>query len=118
MEETCAGARPLTLRFSRLKVMPVGIIAAAEEETGLIERLRQAILEALPPPPGLEHRHYDLVHTTLARFADPAPVRSEAVERIEACPIDIAARVDRIKIFRETRFPCLVGEELASVSLG
>jgi 2'-5' RNA ligase len=118
IEETCAGAPPLTLRFDRLKVMPVGIIAAAQEETGLVERLRRAILSTLPPPPGLEHRRYYLVHTTLARFADPAPVGREAVERIERQPVALDVPVDRIKIFRETRFPCLVGEELASVSLG
>jgi hypothetical protein len=71
----------------------------------------------LPPPPGLEHRHYDLVHTTLARFSDPRPVPAEVVQRIEATPVDLPVRVERLKIFRETLFPCLVGEELAAFRL-
>jgi 2'-5' RNA ligase len=115
--ETCAGHPPLDLRFSRLKVMPVGIIAVAEEETGLIERIRRRIVETLPPPPGLAHRHYDLIHTTVARFADTQPVPASAVERVEAAPVDLSVRVERIKIFRETVFPCIVGEELASFPL-
>jgi 2'-5' RNA ligase len=115
--ETCAGHPPVDLRFSRLKVMPVGIIAVAEEGTGLIERMRRRIVETLPPPPGLAHRHYDLIHTTLARFADAEPVPASAVERVEAVPADLSVRVERIKIFRETVFPCIVGEELASVPL-
>ncbi len=118
VEETCAGHPPLHLRFSRLKVMPVGIIAVAEEESGLIGRLRSRIAETLPPPPGLAHRHYDLVHTTIARFADAQPVPVSAVETVEAMPVDLTIRVERIKLFRETIFPCIVGGELGSVSLG
>lgn len=118
VDEVCAGAAPIELRFSRLQATPVGIIAVAQEETGLIARIRERIVASLPPPPGLAHRHYDLVHTTLARFSDSRPVPVAAVQRIEALPVCVPVRVERIKIFRETLFPCLVGEELASVPLG
>jgi hypothetical protein len=118
VEEVCAGVGPLDLRFFRLQVTPVGIIAVAQEETGLIERIRKRIVERLPPPPGLAHRHYDLIHTTLARFRDSRPMPTASVQAIEALPVAVHVRVDRIKIFRETLFPCLVGEELASVPLG
>jgi hypothetical protein len=116
--ELCAGAPPLDLRFHRLKVTPVGVIAVAEEAGGLIDRIRRRILETVPPPPGLEHRHYDLVHTTLARFADARPVPTEVVRRIEAEPVALSVQVERLKIFRETIFPCIVGEELAGFPLG
>ncbi len=118
VEELCAGAMPLDLRFHRLKVTPVGVIAVAEDASGLVDRIRRRILESVPPPPGLEHRHYDLVHTTLARFADARPVPAEVVRRIEAEPVDFPVRVERLKIFRETIFPCIVGEELAGFPLG
>jgi hypothetical protein len=118
VEELGAGAGPLVLDFHKLKVTSVGIIAVARDESGLIGRIRNRILATLPPPPGLEHRHYDLVHTTLARFSDLRPVPAEVVQRIEATAIDLPVPVERLKIFRETLFPCLVGEELASVSLG
>lgn len=118
VDELCAGAKPLDLGFHRLKVTPVGVIAVAEDTSGLIGRIRRRILEAVPPPPGLEHRHYDLVHTTLARFADARPVPADLVRRIEAEPVMLSVRVERLKIFRETIFPCLVGEELAGFPLG
>ncbi|MCB5173823.1 enolase-like domain-containing protein [Microvirga lenta] len=118
VEELGSGAGPLVLDFFELKVMPVGVIAVAREESGLIGRIRDRILATLPPPPGHEHRHYDLVHTTLARFSDPSPVPAAVVQRIEAVPVALPVRIERLKIFRETLFPCLVGEELASVSLG
>ncbi|RDI59246.1 2'-5' RNA ligase family protein [Microvirga subterranea] len=118
VEELCAGAPPLDLRFHGLKVTPVGIIAVADDASGLIDRIRRRILETVPPPPGLEHRHYDLVHTTLARFAEARPMPEEVVRRIEAGPVDLPVRVARLKIFRETIFPCLVGEELAGFPLG
>src|SRR5690606_4844199 len=63
VDEACAGAPPIELRFFRFQVTPVGIIAVAREETGLIARIRERILATLPPPPGLAHRPYDLVHT-------------------------------------------------------
>jgi hypothetical protein len=118
VEGLCAGAGPIELRFFGLRVTSVGVIAVATEETGLIRRIREAIAAMLPPPPGLEHRCYDLIHTTLARFSDPRPVPAEAVRRIEAVPVDMTVRVERLKIFRETLFPCLVGEELVPVPLG
>ena len=116
--EICAGSQPFNLRFRALKVMPVGIVAVADNDTALIERLRRRIVETLPPPPGLAHRHYDMIHTTLARFADDHCVEDHSVEAVETVPVDLSIRVERIKLFRETVFPCIAGEELASVSLG
>jgi len=118
VQDLCAGARPLNLRFSGLRVTPVGIIAVAQDETGLIERIREAITGTLPPPPGLDHRRYDLIHVTLARFSDPRPMPADVVRTIEALPVSLSVPVHRIKIFRETLFPCLVGEEIVSVPLG
>ncbi|HEY8384151.1 MAG TPA: 2'-5' RNA ligase family protein [Microvirga sp.] len=117
LAELCADAPALTLRFNRLKVTPVGLIAVAEEATGLVARIRARILSDLPPPPGREHVHYDLVHTTLARFASADPVPPEAVAAVESHPVAVNAPVDRIRLFRETLFPCIVGEELETYRL-
>jgi hypothetical protein len=117
LRDLCAGAPALTLRYTGLKVMPVGIIATAIDETGLIAAIRQKVLECLPPAPGRRHIHYDLVHTTLTRYGSAAPVPVEAVERIEGLEVAVDAPVDRIRLFRETLFPCLIGEELGAYPL-
>jgi 2'-5' RNA ligase len=118
LRELCARAPALTLRYHRIKVTPVGIIAVAEDETGLIASIREKVLETLPPPPGREHVRYDLIHTTLARYRSSAPVPSSTIAKIEAIEVQVDAPVDRIRLFRETLFPCLVGEELDAFRLG
>jgi 2'-5' RNA ligase len=117
LQDICHGAPALTLRFDRLKVTPVGIIATAPDDTGLITAIRQKVLERLPPAPGRRHVHYDLVHTTLARYRGATPIPAEAVERLEREDVVVAAPVDRIRLYRETVFPCLVGEELHACRL-
>ena len=112
LEEHCADAPALTLRFRRLKVTPVAIIATADDETGLFTRIRREVSSRLDPPPGRAHIHYDLVHTSLVRYRSATPVPARVAERIESLPVSVDAAVDRIRLFRETLFPCLVGEEL------
>lgn len=114
----CRDASAPVLRFHRLKVTPVGIIAIAEDETGLIASIRQAVLATLPPPPGRAPVHYDLIHTTLVRYRSATPVPASAVARIKELPVAVDAPVDRMRLFRETLFPCLVGEELEAFPLG
>jgi hypothetical protein len=118
LERFCVDARPLELRFSQLQVAPVGVIAIAQDESGQIERLRQRIVDALPPPTGMAHRRYDMIHSTLARFSVARPMPAAVVDQIEALPVALTVRVERFRIFRETLFPCLVGDEIVSVPLG
>ncbi|HEV2559950.1 MAG TPA: hypothetical protein VGU45_15125 [Microvirga sp.] len=108
---------PITLAFSAVRVMSAGIIAVAEDASSLVEAIRAEIVETLPPPPGLEPLRYDLIHATLARFASGDPVPRQAVRQVEAIPVSIAASVSRLKLTRETLFPCLVTEEIGSYPL-
>jgi hypothetical protein len=117
LEELCTGHRALELRFSRLKVTDTAIIATATEETGLIEAIRRRIVNEIPPPPGASPIIYDLIHTTLARYRTRAAIPDEVVARIESLPVSIAAPVRRIRLVRETLFPCLATDEIASILL-
>ncbi|MBJ6124717.1 hypothetical protein [Microvirga splendida] len=118
LEDLCSGHGALELRFSRLKVTDTAIIATATDETGLIAAIRDRIVRDLPLPPGREPLHYDLIHTTLARYRTAASVPRSVVESIEAIPVAVLAPVARIKLIRETLFPCLVRDKLASFPLG
>lgn len=117
LAELCAGHGPLELRFSRLKVTDTAIIAVATEETGLIARIRAAIAEVVPPPPGLAPLRYDLIHSTLARYRTSDPVPAPVIEAVEAIPVSVRASVERLKIIRETLFPCVAFDEIFSFPL-
>lgn len=117
LEDLCGGHRTLELRFSRLKVANTAIIVTATDETGLIEGIRQRIVGAIPPPPGQKPIIYDLIHSTLARYRTGGSIPHEMVERIESLPVSITAPVTHIRLIRETLFPCLETDEIASIPL-
>jgi hypothetical protein len=117
LEELCVGHQSLELRFSRLKVTDTAVIATATEETGLIDAIRNRIVRDIPPPPGHEPIIYDLIHSTLARYPTRVSVPDDVVGRIESLPISITALVTHIRLVRETLFPCLMTDEIASIPL-
>ena len=94
------------------------IIATATEESGLIAAIRERIVRDIPPPPGQKPIIYDLIHSTLARYRTKASIPDDVVARIESLPVSITAPVRQIRLVRETLFPCLATDELASFPLG
>lgn len=118
LEDLCAGHEALELTFSRLKVTDTAIIAVARDETGLVEAIRRTVAEILPPPPDRQPMRYDFIHSTIARYRSSETVPQAAVERVESLAVEIPAPVERMKIVRETIFPCLVMDEIASIPLG
>jgi hypothetical protein len=117
VEDLCIGHGPLDLRFSGLKVTDTAIIAVATEETGLIMKIRERIADLIPPPPGLKPMRYDLIHSTLARYRTSDAVEDSAVRAVEDIPVSVVAPVDRLKIIRETLFPCQAMDEIYSFPL-
>ena len=117
LEGLCADHRYLELRFSRLKVTDTAIIATATEDTGLIGAIRNRIVSDIPPPPGHEPIIYNLIHSTLARYRTRTSIPDDIVSRIESLPVSITALVTHIRLVRETLFPCLVTDEIASIPL-
>jgi hypothetical protein len=117
LERLCTGRGAITLHFSQLRVMDTAVIAVAQETSGLIEAIRDGIADIIPPPPGHKPLRYDLIHTTLARYQASGMLPQESVEAIESLPVSVEARVGRIKIVRETVFPCQEMREVASFPL-
>ena len=117
LEKLCTDHAPLGLRFSQLKVTDTAIIAVATDEAGLIDTIRKAIVETIPPPPGLKPIHYNLIHTTLARYRTADAIPDAVVKAVEAIPASVTAPVERLKIIRETLFPCQELDEISSFPL-
>ena len=118
LADLCPDVPRLTLTYVRLKVTNVAIIAVARDDTGLIDAIRRRIVDTVPTPPVRGPLHYDLIHTTLARYRSAEPVAASVVERVERLPVAIAAEVTGINLVRETRFACLSRDVLASVPVG
>ncbi|WP_243371099.1 2'-5' RNA ligase family protein [Microvirga solisilvae] len=117
LDDLCTGHAPLELRFSGLKVTDTAIIATATDETGLIMRIRERIADLIPPPPGLKPMRYNLIHSTLARYRTSDAVPDDAVRAVQSIPVSITAPIERLKIVRETVFPCLAMDEIFSFPL-
>jgi hypothetical protein len=118
LADLCRDAPPLRLEFVRLKVTDVAIIAVARDSTGLIEAIRRRIVETVPPPPTRGPIHYDLIHSTLARYRSAEPVPQAAVAAVEGLPVAVTAEVPAITLVRESLFPCLTREILHASPLG
>jgi hypothetical protein len=113
--EFCAGQRAFALRLRRLRATPTAVIAVAEPEEA-VWALRRRMAEALPPPPGGAVR-YDLIHVTLARYAQPEKLPADFAMRIAACTIDLSFPIETIVVMRETVYPSLAYDTVAAQSL-
>lgn len=107
-------AAPL-LRFRSLKATPGAVIAVAETDEA-IWSLRRALAAALPPPPGGAPK-YDLIHMTLARYAQPQALPAEFAERIAAQPVALDFPLRQVILMRETQYPALRYDTLATQAL-
>lgn len=103
------------LRFRRLKATPAAVIAVAEPDDA-IWSLRRAMAAALPPPPGGAPR-YDLIHMTLARYAQPQALPAGFAAAVAAAPVALDFPVRRVILMRETQYPALAYETLSTQAL-
>jgi len=104
-----------TLRFRSLKATSAAVIAVAEPHDG-IWALRAALAAALPPPPGGAPK-YDLIHMTLARYAQPQALPSDFAARIAALPVALEYPLRQVILMKETQYPSLGFETLETQAL-
>lgn len=105
----------VTLRFRHLKATPAAVIAVAEAAEAVWD-LRRSMADALPPPPDGAPQ-YDLIHMTLARYAQPQALPADFAARIEALPVALDFRLAEAILMRETRYPALDYETIATEAL-
>jgi hypothetical protein len=115
LRQTCDRAPRFLLRFHQLRATPHAVIAVASDSTGRLASLREALRAVADP--AVPTPRYDLVHTTIARFASSESVPSTSVREVEALPIDVSLEVRHIRIVRERTYPSLSIDEVARVGL-
>jgi hypothetical protein len=115
LDRLCRGHRVMPVHFDELRLTPNAIIAATRAVPDRIAAIRSHFA-GWPAHPGWPRPVYDIMHVTLARFATEQRVPDSAVR--EVCrPISLAGEVSRIQLVRETVYPSLKIDALASFDL-
>ena len=109
-------AQPATLlRFRQLRATPTAVIAIAEPDDA-VWSLRRMLRADVPQPPG-GTPDYDMIHMTLARYAQPEKLPADFTARIAALPLQINVSLHQACIMRETAYPLLGGEPVETRAL-
>jgi hypothetical protein len=102
-------AQPATvLRFRELRVTQTAVIAVAEPQEA-VWSLRRMLRAEVPQPPG-GTPDYDMIHMTLARYAQPEKLPAEFAARVTALPLALDVRLFEPMLVRETAYPLLSGK--------
>jgi hypothetical protein len=100
--------QPVTqLRFRELRVTQTAVIAVAERNEA-VWNLRAMLRAEVPQPPG-GTPDYDMIHMTLARFAQPERLSQDFAAKVAALPLALDVPLHRACIMRETAYPLLDG---------
>jgi hypothetical protein len=107
------GAQPATLlHFRELRVTQTAVIAVAEPHEA-VWSLRRLLRAEVPQPPG-GTPNYDMIHMTLARYAQPEKLPADFAARVAALPLDLDVRLFEPALVRETAYPLLGGKPVAT----
>lgn len=103
--ETQPAAR---LNFRELRATATAVIAVAEPQDA-VWSLRRTLRAEVPQPPG-GTPNYDMIHMTLARYAQPDRLPGDFAARIAALPLALDVRLREVTLMRETAYPLLGGK--------
>lgn len=111
----CAAQPAATLQFRELRVTSTAVIAVAEPEDA-VWSLRRVLSAEVPQPPGGTPK-YDMIHMTLARYAQPENLPADFAARVTALPLALDVPLHEITLMRETAYPLLGGAPVETHSL-
>jgi hypothetical protein len=115
LRQWCAAQPAIRLRFRTLRVTQTAVIAIAEPEEA-VWNLRRQLRADVPQPPG-GTPDYDMIHITLARYAQPDRLPADFAARVAALPLDLEVRLHEITLMRETAYPLLGGRPVEAYTL-
>lgn len=104
----CAAQPATVLHFRELRVTQTAVIAAAEPHDA-VWSLRRMLRADVPQPPG-GTPNYDMIHMTLARYAQPEKLPEDFAARVTALPLTLDVRLFEPALVRETAYPLLSGK--------
>jgi hypothetical protein len=108
--------QPATLlRFRELRVTQTAVIAVAEPDDA-VWSLRRLLHAGVPQPPG-GTPNYDMIHMTLARFAQPDCLPTDFAVQVAALAPEIDVPLQQACVMRETAYPLLGGSPVETRAL-
>lgn len=103
----CETQAATLLRFRELRVTATAVIAVAEPDDA-VWSLRRLLRAEVPQPPG-GTPNYDMIHMTLARYAQPERLPADFAARVAALPLQLDVDLNAATLMRETAYPLLGG---------
>ena len=116
LQHSCEQARAFQLPFDKLRVDPLAVIALAAHSHPFIDKLRHTLAELLAPT-NIPHPTYTIVHSTLARFSQPALLSPTVLAPIEKVALRANVHVTTTRLVRERIYPSLTADTLAEHQL-
>ncbi|PJI43781.1 hypothetical protein [Ferrovibrio sp.] len=104
----CGTQPAAVLKFRELRVTSTAVIAVAEPHEA-VWSLRRLLRAEVPQPPG-GTPNYDMIHMTLARYAQPDRLPADFAARVAALPLTLDVRLFEPTLVRETAYPLLGGK--------
>lgn len=95
------------LKFRELRATSTAVIAVAEPQDA-VWSLRRVLSTEVPQPPGGTPK-YDMIHMTLARYAQPEHLPADFAARVAALPLQLDVELNAVTLMRETAYPLLGG---------
>ncbi|QDO96775.1 hypothetical protein FNB15_05540 [Ferrovibrio terrae] len=111
----CAAQPATLLRFRELRVTQTAVVAVAEPQE-VVWSLRRVLRAEVPQPPG-GTPNYDMIHMTLARYAQPEKLPADFAARVMTLPLDLKVRLFEPTLMRETAYPLLGGKPVETHAL-
>jgi hypothetical protein len=106
VRETADDFRSVELVFHSLRILPMAVVALAQDRTGVIRSVRARLKEACRHP-SLSSPSYDQIHCTLARFAASSTIEEAEAIACQASWRPVATPVSALALVREVRYPSL-----------
>lgn len=111
----CAAQPATRLRFRALRATSTAVIAVADPDDA-VWSLRRRLRAEVPQPPG-GTPEYDMIHMTLARYAQPDKLPADFAAGIAALPLQLDVPLRQACVMRETAYPLLGGAPVETRAL-
>ena len=116
VRDVAGDLRLVELVFHSLRILPLAVVAIAEDQSGVIQSVRARLAQACRHS-SLSSPSYDQIHCTLARFAARSSIEHADAVACTARWRNVATVFRELAVVREIRYPSLEVQDLLTIAL-